>query len=93
MHIQIFHFQATDSCIDLALLLQIPYCVVPCCVFPSEFMHRRIFGSDERLVRTYSDLLEYLKAKDPDHVKIAELKFHGDPVTARKIVLYREMPF
>jgi len=85
--------QATDSCIDLALLLQIPYCVVPCCVFPSEFMHRRVFGDDERLVRTYSELLEYLKAKDPQHVKIAELKFHGDPAKARKIVIYREMVF
>ena len=32
--------QATDYCFELAALLQVPVCVVPCCVFPSEFPHR-----------------------------------------------------
>lgn len=34
--------QATEPCIDLARVLGIPYCVVPCCVFPSEFPNRRV---------------------------------------------------
>ena len=34
--------QATEPCIDLARVLGIPYCVVPCCVFPSEFPDRRV---------------------------------------------------
>ena len=34
--------QATEPCIDLASVLGIPYCVVPCCVFPSEFPNRRV---------------------------------------------------
>ena len=34
--------QATEPCIDLARVLDIPFCVVPCCVFPSEFPSRRL---------------------------------------------------
>jgi hypothetical protein len=34
--------QATEPCIDLAKVLGIPYCVVPCCVFPAEFPNRRL---------------------------------------------------
>ena len=36
--------QATDACFTLAQLLNIPVCVVPCCVFPSEFPHRRLLS-------------------------------------------------
>ena len=28
--------QATQACVDLAMLLSIPICVVPCCIFPVE---------------------------------------------------------
>jgi len=34
--------QATEACLDLADILQVPVCIVPCCVFPSEFPHRTI---------------------------------------------------
>jgi hypothetical protein len=34
--------QATEACMDLAVLLNIPFCVVPCCVFPNEFPNRNI---------------------------------------------------
>jgi len=34
--------QATESCIDLARVLNVPFCVVPCCVFPLEFPNRRL---------------------------------------------------
>lgn len=33
--------QATEPIIDMALHLNIPFCVVPCCVFPSEFPDRK----------------------------------------------------
>jgi hypothetical protein len=39
--------QATDACIDLAKVLNIPFAVVPCCVFPSEFPHRTIICSED----------------------------------------------
>ena len=68
--------QATEPCIDLARVLGIPYCVVPCCVFPSEFPDRRVRQAatpkdtedtrDEETmvpVRTYQQFLDYLQAK------------------------------
>ena len=50
--------QATEACIDLALLLHVPYCVVPCCVFPSEFPHRKT--PENTRVRCYDEFVEYL---------------------------------
>lgn len=76
--------QATDACIDLALLLNIPYCVVPCCVFPSEFPHRKDPCGNR--VRAYQELIEYLKLKDP-RVRMCMLPFHAS-TTARNIALY-----
>lgn len=78
--------QATEACIDLALLLGISYCVVPCCVFPSEFQDR--LTPEGKRVRSYHELLAYLLTKDPLHMKTAELEFH-ETTTARRIVLYR----
>ncbi|KAI2496969.1 hypothetical protein MHU86_17554 [Fragilaria crotonensis] len=78
--------QATEACIDLALLLGISYCVVPCCVFPSEFQDR--LTPEGTRVRSYHELLAYLLTKDPLHMKTAELGFH-ETTTARRIVLYR----
>ena len=39
--------QATDYCFELAALLQVPVCVVPCCVFPSEFPHRTLIRTSD----------------------------------------------
>ncbi len=66
--------QATEPCIDLARILGIPYCVVPCCVFPSEFPNRRVREVNDKgdadnegqqlvPVRTYQQFLDYLKTK------------------------------
>jgi hypothetical protein len=76
--------QATDACIDLAVLLQVPYCVVPCCVYPSDFPDRR--GPDGNRVRAYQELIEYLKDKDP-RVRMCMLPFY-ETSTARNIALY-----
>ena len=76
--------QATDSCIDLATELGIPFCVVPCCVFPQEFPNRRL--SDGTHVRCYSQLLEYLKSKEKS-IQSAKLAFNFTE-TAKNIALY-----
>ena len=76
--------QATDPCMDLAQELGVPFCVVPCCVFPSEFPHRRLLGGNR--VRDYKGLLEYLQSKHPA-VQTARLPFHFTE-TAKNIVLY-----
>ncbi len=37
--------QATEAIVDLALDQEIPFCVVPCCVFPKEFPNRYLPSS------------------------------------------------
>jgi hypothetical protein len=76
--------QATDFCVELAKELQVPFCIVPCCVFPSEFPHRRL--EDGTRVRTHEQLLCYLKAKAPN-ARVYELQFH-ETATAKNVALY-----
>lgn len=75
--------QATDSAIDLAIVLGVPYCIVPCCVFPQEFPERKLVNGGR--VRSYSELIQYLK--DHYNPRIGKLPFHFAE-TARNIVLY-----
>mmetsp|Transcript_32779 Transcript_32779/g.47445 ORF Transcript_32779/g.47445 Transcript_32779/m.47445 type:complete len:332 (-) Transcript_32779:165-1160(-) len=77
--------QATEACIDLAMCLGVPFCIVPCCVFPSEFPNRRVKSNGERVNR-YRSLIQYLKEKVPWCMRVAELEFSSD--TAKNIVLY-----
>ena len=82
--------QATEYCLDLAHLLQVPFCIVPCCVFPAEFPQRRrrpqqpepelddimpSSSSDLLPVRTYTEFLDYLRQKH------AQLVNDGAPTT------------
>lgn len=71
--------QAVDYCLELAALLNVPFCVVPCCVFPREFPHRRLLREDggAEPVRTYSQLIEYLLQKAP--CRVGRLRFYEDP--------------
>eukprot|EP00894_Picocystis_sp_ML_P002165 jgi/Pico_ML_1/52682/g3355.t1 len=50
--------QATDAIVQCALDLRKPFCVVPCCVFPQHFPHRRL--QDGSVVRTTSQHVAYL---------------------------------
>ena len=63
--------QATESIVDFALFMNIPFAIVPCCVFPSEFPNRRWNG--ER-VRDHRVFIEYLKAKHPK-IQVEKLDF------------------
>jgi hypothetical protein len=84
--------QAVDSCLDLAELLDVPFCVVPCCVFPREFPHRRLVRADGRVenVRAYAQLIEYLSRKAPS-CETASLNFYSEPAScslSRNTVLF-----
>lgn len=91
--------QATDFCFRLARVLQVPVCVVPCCVFPSEFPLRRLYIYDrddvdscgvvveERPVEKYDDLMQYLLQENPN-VRTTTLAFPGGTATSRRIALY-----
>ena len=81
--------QATELIIDAALANNIPFAVVPCCVFKHSFPHRKLknvlpekSGSNSNFVETYEQLVQYLKAKHP-HVRVTNLPFIG-----RNTVLY-----
>jgi len=57
--------QATEPIVDFALSMNIPFAVVPCCVYSREFPHRR--RADGARVTTYDDLIEYLHLKAQTH--------------------------
>ena len=67
--------EATDAVVDLAVKQQIPFFIVPCCVFFRLFHHRRMPGSSQP-VSTYNELLDYLQAKHIS-IKRVELPFEG----------------
>jgi hypothetical protein len=75
--------QATEAAIDLAILLRIPFAVVPCCVFPSEFANRILNG---KVVKSYDDFLKYLLKKQ-DKIRTSRLRFIESD-TAKSIVLF-----
>jgi hypothetical protein len=83
--------QATDACFVLAQILHVPVCVVPCCVFPSEFPQRRFYDAETETdvpVEKYDDLIQYLRQQYPE-LKTATLNFPGT-MTARRTVLYTQ---
>lgn len=75
--------QATDPSMDLAILLGVPYCIVPCCVFPREFPHRQLV--DGSRVRNYLELIQYLQNRY--NPKMDKLPFHFTE-TSKNLVLY-----
>ena len=82
--------EATDACIDFALARRLPFCVCPCCVFPSLFTHRRL--KDGRSVSSYTDYITYLQEKHPN-MRVEKLPFHSSATghgagLARNTVLY-----
>jgi GNAT superfamily N-acetyltransferase len=84
--------QATEMIIDSALALGVPFAVVPCCLFKRSFPNRTIAGAAAgemsgkagapTEVATYSQYIQYLRAKDP-RIRSAQLPFLG-----RNTVLY-----
>ena len=75
--------EATDAIVDLAVALKKPFAIIPCCVYSRFFPHRlkpRNFAntvdSEDRLVRTRADLLDYLQAKHSS-IQRAVLPFEG----------------
>jgi len=67
--------QATGAIVDLALALNVPFAVVPCCVYHKLFPERRLRDGGE--VNDYDALIQYLVEKDPDNIKVETLDFEG----------------
>ncbi len=73
--------QATEAIIDVALSLNVPFAVVPCCVHASTFPNRR--APDGSKVVSYQQFIDYLLAKHPS-IQKTFLPFKG-----RNQVIYR----
>ena len=58
--------QATEAIVDTALRLDVHFAVVPCCVMPSLFPHRRQRNGSGDPVRSYSSFCQYLLDKSSD---------------------------
>jgi hypothetical protein len=69
---------ATEAIVNVALELQRPFVVVPCCVFPRLFAERTIQQQDGSMVqvRTHEQFCQYLLQKDPRLVSVV-LPFEG----------------
>jgi len=72
--------QATEAIVDAAFRFKKPFAVIPCCVYPSLFPHRRLLTGQG--VVTYSGFIQYLTEKDP-RISVTTLPFEG-----RNKVLY-----
>ncbi|KAF1333732.1 hypothetical protein FI667_g2554, partial [Globisporangium splendens] len=75
--------EATDAIIDVAILYDKPFALVPCCVFGHKFPDRVMPSTGNKVV-SYEDLVAYLAAKHPD-IQQAFLPFDG-----KNLVLYRQ---
>lgn len=75
--------QATEAAMDLALQLQIPFAILPCCVMSRLFPDRK--GRNGEPVRTVYQLCRYLMAKEQisNSIQVDYLPFMG-----RNKVLY-----
>merc|ERR1712176_857264 len=66
--------QATEAIVDCALEYEIPFAIVPCCVYPSLFPDRRL-ASGQGVVK-YKGFLQFLMEKD-SRIQTARLPFKG----------------
>lgn len=66
--------QPTEDIVDLALLNNKPFAVIPCCVYPCLFPMRALKSG--KSVKTYEDFMQYLIEKD-DRLKEVTLGFQG----------------
>ena len=66
--------EATSPIVECSLRARKPFAVVPCCVYPSMFPHRRTPSNEP--VRTYTQLCEHIVGLSPD-VRTALLDIPG----------------
>lgn len=67
--------QATDSIVKFAVEHKKAFAVVPCCVFPRLFKHRRLKGSVPVIV--HAELVEYLRQLGGPSSQVDHLEFEG----------------
>ena len=73
--------QATEAIVDFALAQNKPFAIVPCCIFPKMFPHRKVKSGES--VVSHDQFCQYLIEKDPSRVRRTILDFPG-----RNVCLY-----
>ena len=73
--------QATEPLVDTALAFELPFAVIPCCVFSHENPHRKLKNGDDP--NTYESFCQYLTEKNPS-ISTESLSFRG-----RNTVLFK----
>lgn len=76
--------QATEPIVELSSKFDIPFAVVPCCVFGREFPDRRL--SDGSRVTSYQDFLKYLRERGAANG--AKVLSYSLPLIGKNTVLY-----
>jgi hypothetical protein len=72
--------QATDAVVEFAALHGKPFAVVPCCVFPRQFGHRRLYseGAEQPApVVDNSELVQWLVQLGGPGTEVQHLAFEG----------------
>jgi len=82
--------QATEASVDLALRLGVPFAILPCCVMPKLFPHRRQNRRDADMVRSYSAFCRYLLEKRPSGGE--EFRQDRLPFAGRNLVIFVRPP-
>ena len=75
--------QATEAIVDFALEYNKPFAVVPCCVFPDLFNHRR--DRQGALVTDRMALVEYLADKSGGEVEYLDIEGANQVVFRRRV--------
>ena len=87
--------QATEIIVDIALKLNKPFAIIPCCVFANDFPHRKLKRKktgnvennteyEEIQVSSYEQFIEYLCEKDKN-IQKTFLPFEG-----KNLLLYKD---
>mmetsp|Transcript_8242 Transcript_8242/g.10463 ORF Transcript_8242/g.10463 Transcript_8242/m.10463 type:complete len:381 (+) Transcript_8242:150-1292(+) len=66
--------QPTEDILDLAILCNKPFAIIPCCVYPGLFPNRKLISGEA--VESYQDFIQYLLEKD-DRLQTTTLNIEG----------------
>ena len=67
--------QATEYIVQLAIRLNKPFAIVPCCVYQNSFEWRRLSSGSK--VHNLEQLIQYVVEKDPQRIQVKQLPFEG----------------
>ena len=74
---------AAEPIVDFCLQHNKAFAILPCCTCSKDFPNRRN-EKDGKLIKSYTDFVDYLKRKDPVRIHSAKLEGMG----GRNLVLY-----